>query len=225
VAEDEGSRVERVAAAHAAALERHEHASQLCAAAVAASTQRRRQVQEGDALAGELREAEAERDLAAAEADELSAAYLGARRRVEEAARATEEAEAEVERRRSRSQLLADAAELTRREELLDRVTRLVEGLTQARADVPSPAVDRETARRARSLHDTLTELLGQHDATSPVLHVESLTAAVTVQRDDGSDQQWVSASDEARVVLTHDTLVELPGQARLRIELRDDSR
>src|SRR5699024_9088972 len=106
-----------------------------------------------------------------------------------------------------------------------DRVTRLVEGLAHARADVPSPAVDRETARRARSLHDTLTELLGQHDATSPVLHVESLTAAVAVQRDDGSDQEGVSASDEARVVLTHDTLVELPGQARLRIELRDDSR
>ncbi|WP_134772402.1 AAA family ATPase [Ornithinimicrobium flavum] len=223
-AEEAGARAERVAAARAEAQERHEHARQLHVAAVAASTQRRRQVQECEALVAEVAAVEKDRDLAAEEAEALSTAYLRARERAEEAARVTEGTEALVESCRSRSQLLADADELARREELLDRVTRLVEEIAQARADVPSPAVEREAARRARSLHDTLSELLRQHDAESPVLHVEAGESGVAVQRAGGSERQWVRSSDEARVVLTHDTVVDLPDRTRLRIQLQDDS-
>lgn len=224
-AEEAGARAELVADAHASALERHEQTRQLHRAALAAQVQRERQLQEIDSLASEVAEAEADRQLAAEEAQERSAAYLRACELVEAATRATEEAEAEVDACRSRSQLLADRAELARRQALLDRVTGLAGRLAEARARVPSPAVERATVRRARSLHDSVQELLRQHGATSPVLHVESLASPVAVQRADEADPQSVPGSSAARVVLTHDTTVEVAGRARLRIELQDEAR
>lgn len=223
-AERAAAAVEQIAAAHASAAERLGHATELHAAAVRARQQRERLVTDRAALDAEIEAAETARqaDLAAAEAerDGLLAAEAAAQR----AATEVERAAVELDATRADADHLADVRELAAREAVLEEAARLVGEVRRAQEALPSRPVEREEARNARALHDRLDAMVLQHTATTPALDVEAIDSTVEVDLADDGGHASVAAGERLVVSVAHDTTVEIPGHARIRIRLHQEA-
>lgn len=223
-AQEAGAVAEQVAQTLAVAAERLTQARQLDAAATRDHDRRGAAAQELMTLQALVTRLGAERDAALEEAEGLTERHQALQDEAELSAADLEAAAAEVDAARADTQLLQDTLELVRREQLVERVTVLIERLQEAREALPSVVVGRQDARAVRSLQDRLGELLRQHDAVSPVLHVQSLGSAVQVELGDDAGSTAVEKGQDGTVVLAHDATVEVPGQARLRLVLQDEA-
>lgn len=223
-AQEAGAAAERVAEAHALAGERLAQARELHDAAGRAHDQRDRLAQELTTLEAGLARLKTDRDAALEEAEGLGERHQSLEAAVADALTEADAAQTAREDARSDSQLLRDTDELDRREQLVDRVSELLAQLHVARARVPAAVVGRQDARRVRSLHDRLGELLRQHDDTSPVLHVESLGSTVELGLADDAGATTVPAGETGSIVVAHDVTVDIPGRARLRLVLNDEA-
>ena len=99
-----------------------------------------------------------------------------------------------------------------------------IEAVRQARDAQPGRAVEREQARRVRALQDRLDAIVLQHAAATPTLDVEALDTAVEVDLADDHGHESVPAGERLRVSVAHDTTVEIPGHARIRIRLHQEA-
>lgn len=222
-AEEAGAAAETVAQAHAAAQQASAQAQQLHEAALRAQRHRvalaRELVQAEETLTGIDRDVEAAMD----QAEGMTLRVQAAETEVGAAADAVDAAEAALDAARARTQLALDVAELTRREAVVAQVTDLLAALATARAAMPDRGLTHAEARRIRSLHDRLAELLARQEASSPVLEVGRSSSPVHVETA-GESPRTVGAGEESEVVLAADTVVDIPGHARLRIRLQGEA-
>ncbi|GAA5166680.1 ATP-binding protein [Ornithinimicrobium tianjinense] len=223
-AEDADARVELVVSAHREAVERSAQAQELHRAAERGVEQRRALAQEQQDLAASLARARAAQQQDARAAEVRGTASVAAEEELARAATAVEESTVALDEARAHADHLADVRELASVEELFAHTTALVGDLDRAREALPARPVTRETARGLRRLQDRYDALVAQHSAATPVVEVESLGASIEVtvgQRERGTA---VGAGERGRVSVSHDTTVEIPGQARLRIFLHEEA-
>ncbi|AXH97240.1 AAA family ATPase [Ornithinimicrobium avium] len=223
-AEQIAAAAEDVVRRHDAALDQHAQALELRRAAVRAHEERARLVAGADSLSATLEAARAARREDVARAEELHEVLLGAQSGVEEAGVGVVAASEALDAAREDLDHLGEVRELVAREALLARTEELVAALCRARGALPQRGVTREAARRVRGLHDRLDATVTQHELLSPVLEVDSTAASVDVVAADGT-RLSVPPGGSREVSLGEDTCVEIPGQVRLRVRLRQDAR
>lgn len=231
VAERAAGEVEAVAAAHEAALERLADARERHRLTERAWTQRQALDAERSTAERELRRGEESHDADLEVAQARGEALRAAQALVDEAAGRAERAADEVAAARADADHLRAVAELGSCQDRLAQAERLVETVREAQDAVraqegrTSRPVSRELARRVRALQDRLDAMRLQHDGSTPTLEVEALGSAVEIDAGDGSGTAPVAPGGRARVQVGHDTTLEVPGQARIRVRLHAEAR
>lgn len=229
-AERAAAEAETVAAEHEAALDRLEGARERARLTRRALAQREALVAERAQLTRDLERAgEAHRaDLDAAEGQ--AEALRAAEELAQAAAAGVETAADEVAAARADADHLADVHELESREDVLVRVKDLVEEVRKARAAVTARErvaghpVGHDLSRTVRALQDRLDAMRLQHRGSTPTVEVEALAGTVQIAADDG-EVSSVAPGDRTRVGVAHDTTLEVPGQARIRVRLHEEAR
>ena len=226
-AEQAGAAVEAVAAAHQVAVERLQHARDRHGLVRRTLLQRQELVTEHEQLTLALAKARQERQADLEAAQGRSEALVAAERGAQDAATAVEEAADEVAAARCDADHLAAVRELAAREDLLQRATVLVEEVRQAQQALPTQPVERDLARRARAVQDRADAMALQHSAGTPTLVVEALGSSVEVDTGDdtaGGALDAVGRGERLRIQVAHDTTVEVPGHARIRVQLHAEA-
>lgn len=223
-AEVAASAAEVVASAHRAALAELGQLRELHRAAVRTEKQRAEMVAEQRALASSLEAARATRQTDVEAAERLQEALTGADDQAAAAASAVERASEAVDAARADADELGDRREVATAEALLRRAVELVERVRRARHAQPVRPVEREEARRARVLQDRLESLVAQHAAATPTLEVESLGAGIQFSLADGEGTEPLEPHGSRRLSVSHDTTVDIPGLARIRVLLHQEA-
>ncbi|QFG67679.1 AAA family ATPase [Ornithinimicrobium pratense] len=230
-AERVAGQTEAVATAHEVALERLAHAQDRQRLTRRALRQREALVAEREECSRELQQARHgnRADLEAAE--EQAQALLMAEAAAEAAATKVEEAADDVAAARADADHLAAVRELEVRRDVLDRAEELIKAVCAARGVVAAqegsggPPVGGELARRVRALQDRLDAMTLQHDGATPSVEVEAWDSVVEVDTGDQTAVNSVRPGERVRVQASHDTTVEVPGHARIRVRLHEEAR
>lgn len=224
--EAEGAAVaaEAVAAAQASAMERLSQVRELHRAARRTQEHRTALIAEQRSLTASLEAARAVRLVDVQHAERLQAELSVADAAAARAVMAVEQASEAVEAARADADHLADLRDVIAAESLAGRAAELVERVRRARQDQPLRPVERENARRVRGLQDRLDALVVQHAAASPTVEVESLGASVLVTVADAEGGESVEGGGSRRLSVSHDTTLEVPGQARIRVLLHQEA-
>ena len=223
--------VEVVAAEHQVALERQAAAHERQRLTRRALAQRESLVAERAELLRALGQAEEEHraDLEAAEAQ--GETLLAAEALAQGAATRVEQAADEVAAARADADHLGAVHELESCQDRLQRAAVLVEAVREARDAVADQEgrtgqpVGPEVARRVRAVQDRLDAMRLQHDGGTPTVDVEALGSVVEIDAGGGTGSASVAAGERTRVQIAHDTTLEVPGQARIRVHLHAEAR
>lgn len=230
-AERVADETEAVAAAHEVALERLAHAQDRHRLTRRALAQREALVAEREECSRELQRAR-EGNLGDVEAaEEQAEALVVAEAAVEVAATKVEEAEDEIAAARADADHLAAVRDLEARRDVLERAGELIEAVRAARGAVAAqegsggPPVGRELARRVRALQDRLDAMTLQHNGGTPTVEVEAWGSAVEIDAGEQTAIDPVRPGERLRVQASHDTTLEVPGHARIRVRLHEEAR
>lgn len=219
-----GAEAEVVAARHESALERLSHGRDRHRSAVAGQRRRAEAVAERDALSADLARAEAARQADLESAEGHRTALLAAEDAVARAEEGMDRATDALDAARLDADVVEEARTLAMREALLERAGELVAAVRAARDGLPERPVEREQALRVRALQDRWDAMRMQHAAGSPTLQVEALDSSVEVDLADEGGRASVLPGESERVCVAHDTTIEIPGRARLRIQLHQEA-
>ncbi|WP_131103574.1 AAA family ATPase [Ornithinimicrobium sufpigmenti] len=230
-AERAAGEAEVVAAAHKVALERLAHAQDRHRLTRRALTRREELVAERDESSRSLAQAKEDHraDLEAAEGQ--AEALVAAEAAAQAAGTQVEEATDEVAAARADADHLAAVRELASCQDVLGLAAELVEKVRAARAEVAAregsgrPSVGRELARRVRALQDRLDAMTLQHDSAIPTLDVEAWGSAVEIDAGDQTAIDPVLPGERLRLQVAHDTALEIPGHARVRVRLHAEAK
>ncbi|MFX0538391.1 AAA family ATPase [Ornithinimicrobium sp. Y1847] len=223
-AQEASAQAELVATRHAEAQERLASARAQHASALQALQERERLITELATWVSRAEQAREESLAATAAADELAEALTSAE---QTHGRTSEALEVAADRLDQVRQDADDRAELDRLEGLvsgIDHIRELVEKVARAREALPQVRVEREVPRRVRALQDRLDAMVLQHAAASPSLEIESLGAEVVIDLADGQGHEVVAPGERQRLSVAHDTTVDVPGGARIRVYLHEEA-